>query len=271
MNGSPHRQSVARRFSAAAGTYDAHARVQREVIGALLDVAPDLPNEARILDAGCGTGLLTQRVLERYPSAQIDAFDASPHMVERARKRLGPAAPVTWLSNSFEGFRADSTYDLVVTSAALHWVPSLASAVQSLARCVKPQGHLLAALMVEGTLSELMAARARVAPYKRTRATLPSAETAEQAFAASALEGLSCRNQRFSEHHPSARAFLDALHAAGLTGGVGSGSAPPLVRGELKRLEADYETHYRDARGVRATYEVLFVRGRGGDASGRNA
>jgi malonyl-CoA O-methyltransferase len=254
-----HQESVARRFDAAAATYDAYANVQRDVAARLLAAPPALPEGARILDAGCGTGCLTNLLLRAYPAAVIDAFDASARMVEAARTRLGPGVPVTWHTATFAGFEAPCGYDLVASSAALHWVQPLASTVQGLAARMKPGGHLLAALMVEGTLPELLASRGRVAPAKRPRITLPSADAARDVLGRCRWRRLHTREQCFTEHYPSARAFLQALHAMGLTGGWVSADAAPLVRGELERLVSDYEQHYRDAAGVRATYRVLFV------------
>ena len=42
----------------------------------------------RILDLGCGTGNLTQRILEQFPDAQIDALDLSEDILEESRKRF---------------------------------------------------------------------------------------------------------------------------------------------------------------------------------------
>jgi malonyl-CoA O-methyltransferase len=261
---SAHHRAVRHRFSASAATYDEYARVQRDVARALLSDVPSLADAPRILEAGCGTGRLTRLLLDRYPSARIDAFDASPRMIAVARSQVGAEDRVRWKTHAMESFSAGHDYELVISSAALHWVQPLAPVVQRLAACLRPGGHLCAALMVEGTLSELMASRARIAPAKKPRTVLEDAEAVRRAFSGSGLVDLSFRSKRMVEHYPSARAFLCALRAAGLTGGIGSPGSAPLVRDELRRLEEDYEVHYREADGVRATYEVLFVTGQAG-------
>ena len=71
-----------------AATYDRVAGAQyRWGVGVLerLTVAPD----AAVLDAGCGSGRVTEALLERHPGASVVALDHSTAMVEEARQRLG--------------------------------------------------------------------------------------------------------------------------------------------------------------------------------------
>ena len=49
----------------------------------------DLSGDERVLDAGCGTGRVTEPLLERLPRGRVVALDGSPSMIDRARERLG--------------------------------------------------------------------------------------------------------------------------------------------------------------------------------------
>lgn len=259
MKANGHRRSVAHRFTAAAETYDGHAAVQQTVARALLEEAPALPPDARILEGGCGTGQLTALLAGQYPSARIDAFDASPRMLEVARRRLGSNSRVHCFHDTFEDLQVTGAYHLVISSAALHWVQTLAPAVQALAHRTGAGGHLRAALMMQGTLRELHEARARVAPKKQPRVRLPDPESIRETFRLNGFLEPDCTKRTLVEHHASAPSLLRALRAAGLTGGTGVPPATLLVRRELEALAADYEAHYRDGDGVRATYEVMFI------------
>ena len=55
---------------------------------AVLDRLP-LRGDERVLDAGCGTGQVTEALRERLPNGEVVALDASPSMLEHARARLG--------------------------------------------------------------------------------------------------------------------------------------------------------------------------------------
>ena len=103
---------------------------------------------ARILDAGCGTGLLTLALLRaiRFP-VSITSLDLSQTSVVAARKALyyssGRQRDVTFTQGNLLCLPiADESLDLVVTSGALEYVP-LADGLSELARVIAPGGHLL--------------------------------------------------------------------------------------------------------------------------------
>ncbi len=103
---------------------------------------------AKILDAGCGTGLLTLALLRaiRFP-VSITALDLSQTSVVAARKSLyyspGRKRDVTFTQGNLLCLPfADESLDLIVTSGALEYVP-LADGINELARVLAPGGHLL--------------------------------------------------------------------------------------------------------------------------------
>lgn len=76
----------------------------------------------RVADLGCGPGNLTPSLARRWPGAVIEALDGSPEMVAAARERgvdasVGDVA--TWTP------KPDT--DVVLSNAALHWVPGHAA------------------------------------------------------------------------------------------------------------------------------------------------
>ena len=107
-----------------------------------------LPAGGRVLDAGCGTGLLTLaflRVHERPASvASIDLSLRSLQTARRAAQKLmrGTRRRVAFAqSNALKLPFADETFDLVLTSGVLEYLP-LAEGLAELSRVLTPGGYL---------------------------------------------------------------------------------------------------------------------------------
>jgi trans-aconitate 2-methyltransferase len=97
----------------------------------------DLPDGARILDVGCGTGRVTEALLDR---GEVLAIDASADMVAVAQQRLGDRARV-WRCDVLD-LELDAPVDLIVSTAALHWVGDHDGMWQRLAAALRPGGRL---------------------------------------------------------------------------------------------------------------------------------
>ena len=76
-----------------AATYDRLSDPQVAMALPVLDRL-DLRGDETVLDAGCGSGRVTEMLLERLPNGHVIAVDAAPSMVEEARAALGDRATV---------------------------------------------------------------------------------------------------------------------------------------------------------------------------------
>ncbi|SIS21663.1 trans-aconitate 2-methyltransferase [Williamsia sterculiae] len=92
---------------------DHRGRPFHELVGR---VRADEPR--RVVDLGCGPGNLTVGLRDRWPQAQLDAFDSSPEMVQQARERGLDAAVA-----DVRDWTPPADSDVVITNAVLQWVP----------------------------------------------------------------------------------------------------------------------------------------------------
>ena len=250
---------IAWRFSASAATYDRHAAVQRAVAERLSRLLPDSA-PGRVLEIGCGTGIMTGHLLGRYPDAPVDAIDFSEGMIQHCRSRWSGEKRVAWKAVDLLRFEPEHKYPLVVSSAALHWVRPMSDTFGKVAGLLKPGGALVIAVMVLGTLAELMEARARVAPRKPPAFTLPSEKEVRGALAASGLRVCEECGDCVRAEYADANSMLRALHEQGLTGGRAARGARLLTRCELRALAKDYAEHYSANGFVFATFSVYYAR-----------
>ena len=107
-----------------------------------------LPRDARVLDAGCGTGLLTLALLKAVNRrARVTAVDLSATSLQTARRAVseeaGRASRVRFAQANVLALPfADESFDFVLTSGVLEYV-SLREGFGELARVLAPGGHLL--------------------------------------------------------------------------------------------------------------------------------
>lgn len=78
-----------------------------------------IPEGARILDLGCGTGILSEFILSRSPSAEMTLLDQSAEMLDVAQTRLQKYS-ITAVQGSFDEALPAGPFDAIISSLAIH-------------------------------------------------------------------------------------------------------------------------------------------------------
>ena len=120
-----------------------------------------------VLDAGCGSGHVTEQLLKRLPNGRVIAADVSAAMLEQARKTLESYGErVTFLQadllevdEAVKGQRVDAIF----STATFHWIEDHARLFSALHRVLKPQGQLVAQFGGGQNLAGFMAATDEIA------------------------------------------------------------------------------------------------------------
>lgn len=120
----------------------------------VLDLLDPRPGE-RILDVGCGDGILAAQLVER--GCEVVAIDSSPDMVTAARGR-GVDARLLDAVDLAATAELDGRFDAVFSNAALHWMHPMGAVVRGMARVLQPSGRLVAELGGEGNIERIRSA-----------------------------------------------------------------------------------------------------------------
>lgn len=223
------------RFGAAAGSYDDHAEVQREVAAWCAEWLPP-PSSSRswdVLELGAGTGLMTRHLVAQ-PHLRVTATDNCPQMIQVGKARVPDAR---WLK--LDAWEPDlEASDLLVASSLLQWAPDPVAVLRAWRKLARPDGRLLTTFFVLGSLKEF----ADAAPSLSALRWHSEAEWRDFLRAAGwqiLRESTWTTVQRFS----SGPRALRSVHR---TGAVLASQTPAA---ELRRALRAYESRYRDEDG----------------------
>ncbi len=122
------------------------ALVQRRYEAALMERLGGRLEGMRVLEIGCGRGVGTEIIFDRFRAREVHAFDLDPAMVAKARKHLlrFPSERVRLFVGDAAAIEADDEfYDAVVDFGIIHHVPGWQGAVREVSRVLRPGGLFL--------------------------------------------------------------------------------------------------------------------------------
>jgi trans-aconitate 2-methyltransferase len=144
------------------GTYDRVGLPQLEWGRIVLDRLP-LEGDETVVDAGCGSGRVTELLLERLPRGRVIAVDGSPSMLEAAHARLAGSDRVTFLEQDLLRLDlGDERADAILSTATFHWIHDHRVLFRRLHAVLRPGGRLVAQCGGRGNLDRVLGEAAAV-------------------------------------------------------------------------------------------------------------
>ena len=153
-----NKDRIRQRFCKAASTYDRQAVIQKRVADRLVTLLEQhhvLPTE-RILEIGSCTGILTERLAERYRGlTTMYVNDMVPDFESTISDRTCHNVECTFLPGDIEAIEIPYDLDLVVSSSTFHWMEDFPTLVKKLSDHMVPESTLAFSMYSTSNLREL--------------------------------------------------------------------------------------------------------------------
>lgn len=178
----------------------------------------ELSGDELVLDAGCGSGRITQALIERLPRGRVIALDESPSMIDAARERLGPDADLR-VGDLLE-LQLEQPVDAILSTATFHWIADHQLLFKRLRAALRPGGRLVAQCGGEGNIDVLRGKAAAVLahePYRQHFANWQApwnyagAEQTRERLLAAGFSSAECWLQPAPRQPEDPRAFLSQI------------------------------------------------------------
>lgn len=250
-------------------TYDRISAPQTAWGREVLERLP-LDGDELVLDAGCGSGRVTEMLLERLPRGRVVAVDVSPSMVQAARKRLsrartphdgghpegtqragGPSVDVRVMD--LLELELEEPVDAILSTATLHWIADHERLFARLHAALRPGGRLVAQCGGEGNVRrtrEAVQAVGATEPFARYMAgwdgpwNFSPAGLAERRLLAAGFREATCWLFPVTVQPPEPREFLRTVNLGSHLLRLPEELREPFVDAVHERLDDPYTIDY---------------------------
>lgn len=135
-------------FDVAADAYARFMGVYSERLADRFVDLLDLRTGQRVLDVGCGPGVLTTRLANRLGASSVLAIDPSAPFVEATRRRVPGVEVREGLAENLPF--ADDSFDLTVAQLVVHFMSDPVAGLAEMARVTRPGGRVAASVWDHG-------------------------------------------------------------------------------------------------------------------------
>ncbi|MCF6186221.1 MAG: malonyl-ACP O-methyltransferase BioC [Desulfobulbaceae bacterium] len=244
------KKQIRRHFARAAETYDTQAVVQERVADRLLTLVEEYAEHppASALEIGCCTGILTRRIIARFPRLQVLHVNDLVADFRRQIERIAFPGQMEFLAGDIEAIPLPEQYQLVVSSSTFHWLHDLGAFFAKLHRHLQPGGLLAFAMYGPENLREIRVLTGMGLEYPTLGhlTDLLEQQHFEISAAAETMEIL---------HFVNSGAVLQHLRQTGVNALAG----PGWNRVRLQEFTRRYQDRFREKLGVRLTYHPMYL------------
>jgi malonyl-CoA O-methyltransferase len=229
---------VQRQFDRAAESYDSVASVQRrmgeQIVAAINEV--DVSKEQPLVDLGCGTGTLLEKV-SKLGFSDLTGVDLSPQMLAHTIEKVEQIELIEADIESLP-FENDS-FSTVISNAAIQWC-STTTAATEMHRILQPTGRLFASTFVAGTLAQWQTAFEINGLPSRVH-SLETAQQIEAAFTQAGFADLKIDTYTIVSEFDAVDSMFQSIKKLGATNAMESRPRGMMRRSEYQTLVGHFQ------------------------------
>jgi len=246
-------------FERAADSYDGAAVLQREIakrMGQRLDYIKQQPK--RVLDVGCGTGYITEDLLQRYPKAEVIALDIAQSMTRKTQQKG------SWLRRpkaicadaEILPLKADSI-DFVISSLMLQWSNDLNKVFTGFHHVLAPNGLLLFSTFGPETLTEIRQSWSKVDNRPHT-SDFPDMHEIGDALLQAGFQDPVTDMEMITMTYANVRQLMRDIKQIGASNTDSERSKGLMGKAKLKAFEEAYEEFKTEEGLYPASWEIIY-------------
>lgn len=162
----PFRERVGERFKKAMATYDSTASVQLRVARNLSELLPNDSATDNLLEIGPGSGILCKELSKRFNIRTMDFIDLfmTPEYGVAKKEQHFSGDAEDWLEENANLY--ENKYDMIVSASAFQWFVNPQRCFLNCKRLLKPDGLLVFATYLPGTLKEMRSINPHTLVYR---------------------------------------------------------------------------------------------------------
>ena len=247
-----NREGIKQDFGKAADMYEAHAVLQRKVLGEALEAgAKYWQAGAQLLDIGCGTGWFDSMAKEGGHAWHVTGCDMAEGMCRKARSHVQNIACADVRQLPF----AASSFDGVISSLMLQWLDNPATACSEMQHVLRSGGYAVVTTFTERTLYELRQAF-RAGDQQEHLSPFLSMNQVAGSASAVGFKVKQIREYNITEYYEDVVALMKSIKIIGARMKSRVGKTGLMTPRQLKRVQEAYEA-YASEQGLPATWRVL--------------
>jgi len=250
-------KKISDNFSCGTDAYDKTASCQRHVAGKLADLvlkqALSSSTGMKILELGCGTGFLTEKLMEKFPACEFTITDLSDKMLARCYEKTSgiPVRKKDFIACDFDKSIPPGRFDMVVSSMSFQWSSDMEKLASSISAELNPSGRIFFSMLIEPTFFKLSETFTELkTPYPG-----PQFNTDSQARGVfSAFSGKYFQTETFKERYEDTASFLKHLNCIG----AGNPTGRAIHTGRLRKIIERHNSKHSPGGFIEAEYRILY-------------